>query len=307
MCYDSSGNFSPTGWDDAASSCVATGKTAHPTIYSELMANNGAAVGLCTKVAVPETSDAAASSTPETAAVSSNVAAQTSMAATSAMVTGVPATSEAATSAAATGQATSTKGSVASSVPAAGTSAAAPASTTKPSGGNAGVSPIAISCSNFIASNEQQTDVSTDEQFTNEMDGCWSGSSYSRVCSWSVVIYESKAFKRPTCTCLSLWMLYIWNIPHSSMLTKLLMRMLVTCAVQLFKGTSTWCYTPGTCHAQKHHRPSLKSCFSTRHRFFSYKVLHARLSGSRAEVVMTFSELESFARVSPSCMNFVPK
>jgi hypothetical protein len=51
LCYDNSGNYAPGPWDNAAATCVATGATAHPTIYSLLAANNSAAVGLCTNYA----------------------------------------------------------------------------------------------------------------------------------------------------------------------------------------------------------------------------------------------------------------
>jgi hypothetical protein len=73
LCYDDSGNYTPDDWDNAASSCVATGATAHPTVYSVLEANNAAAVGLCTKYAgAAASSVAAASSTPAVVASSTN-------------------------------------------------------------------------------------------------------------------------------------------------------------------------------------------------------------------------------------------
>ncbi|KAF3056845.1 hypothetical protein V8C40DRAFT_229492 [Trichoderma camerunense] len=50
LCYDSNGNYSPDTWDNAVATCVSTGQSAHPTIWSALQ-KNSQVIGLCTKFA----------------------------------------------------------------------------------------------------------------------------------------------------------------------------------------------------------------------------------------------------------------
>ncbi|KAL9480337.1 hypothetical protein ACSS6W_005123 [Trichoderma asperelloides] len=50
LCYDSNNNYDPDRWDNAVATCVSTGQSAHPTIWSALEKNSGA-IGLCTKFA----------------------------------------------------------------------------------------------------------------------------------------------------------------------------------------------------------------------------------------------------------------
>ncbi|KAM0466737.1 hypothetical protein ACHAPV_000243 [Trichoderma viride] len=58
LCYDDKNKYDPDRWDDAVATCVSTGQSAHPTIWSALEKNSGA-IGLCTKFA-----DAAATTGP---------------------------------------------------------------------------------------------------------------------------------------------------------------------------------------------------------------------------------------------------
>ncbi|PNP46103.1 hypothetical protein TGAMA5MH_02138 [Trichoderma gamsii] len=60
LCYDDNNNYDPDTWDNAVATCVSTGQSAHPTIWSALEKNSGA-IGLCTKFA-----DAAAATGPAT-------------------------------------------------------------------------------------------------------------------------------------------------------------------------------------------------------------------------------------------------
>lgn len=50
LCYDDNNNYDPDTWDNAVATCVSTGQSAHPTIWSVLEKNSGA-IGLCTKFA----------------------------------------------------------------------------------------------------------------------------------------------------------------------------------------------------------------------------------------------------------------
>ncbi|KKP07169.1 hypothetical protein THAR02_00705 [Trichoderma harzianum] len=50
LCYDSNGNYAPDTWDNAVATCVSTGESAHPTIWSALQ-KNSQVIGLCTKYA----------------------------------------------------------------------------------------------------------------------------------------------------------------------------------------------------------------------------------------------------------------
>lgn len=58
LCYDDKNKYDPDRWDNAVATCVSTGQSAHPTIWSALEKNSGA-IGLCTKFA-----DAAATTGP---------------------------------------------------------------------------------------------------------------------------------------------------------------------------------------------------------------------------------------------------
>lgn len=60
LCYGDNNNYDPDTWDNAVATCVSTGQSAHPTIWSALEKNSGA-IGLCTKFA-----DAAAATGPAT-------------------------------------------------------------------------------------------------------------------------------------------------------------------------------------------------------------------------------------------------
>jgi hypothetical protein len=50
LCYDDNNNYDPDTWDNAVATCVSTGQSAHPTIWSALEKNPGV-IGLCTKYA----------------------------------------------------------------------------------------------------------------------------------------------------------------------------------------------------------------------------------------------------------------
>jgi hypothetical protein len=50
LCYDDNNKYDPDTWDNAVATCVSTGQSAHPTIWSALEKNSGA-IGLCTKFA----------------------------------------------------------------------------------------------------------------------------------------------------------------------------------------------------------------------------------------------------------------
>ncbi|UKZ75732.1 hypothetical protein TrVFT333_003424 [Trichoderma virens FT-333] len=50
LCYDGKGNYAPDTWDNAVATCVSTGESAHPTIWSALQ-KNPEVIGLCTKFA----------------------------------------------------------------------------------------------------------------------------------------------------------------------------------------------------------------------------------------------------------------
>lgn len=60
LCYNDNNKYDPDTWDNAVATCVSTGQSAHPTIWSALEKNSGA-IGLCTKFA-----DAAAATGPAT-------------------------------------------------------------------------------------------------------------------------------------------------------------------------------------------------------------------------------------------------
>lgn len=60
LCYDDNNNYDPDTWDNAVATCVSTGQSAHPTIWSALEKDSGV-IGLCTKFA-----DGAAATGPAT-------------------------------------------------------------------------------------------------------------------------------------------------------------------------------------------------------------------------------------------------
>ncbi|KAL7954058.1 hypothetical protein V8C34DRAFT_317603 [Trichoderma compactum] len=53
LCYDSSGNYAPDTWDNAVATCVSTGESAHPTIWSALQ-KNSQVIGLSTTGPIPK-------------------------------------------------------------------------------------------------------------------------------------------------------------------------------------------------------------------------------------------------------------
>jgi len=83
LCYDSTGAYSPSSWQNEASSCYASGPKAHPTIYSLLAADNSAGLQLCTKFAGPS-----AVSTPATVTDSGLAALQFTVTASSTTLSG---------------------------------------------------------------------------------------------------------------------------------------------------------------------------------------------------------------------------
>ncbi|RFU74803.1 hypothetical protein TARUN_7427 [Trichoderma arundinaceum] len=50
LCYDDKNNYDPDKWDNAVATCVSTGESAHPTIWSALQ-RNSEVIGMCTKFA----------------------------------------------------------------------------------------------------------------------------------------------------------------------------------------------------------------------------------------------------------------
>lgn len=65
LCY-SSGTYNPSSWDNAATSCYASGSSAHPILYSILTAQSSQALGFCTKYAGPAAVSAAITTVVET-------------------------------------------------------------------------------------------------------------------------------------------------------------------------------------------------------------------------------------------------
>ncbi|KAL7939294.1 hypothetical protein V8C35DRAFT_286253 [Trichoderma chlorosporum] len=65
LCYDSNGDYAPDTWDNAVATCVSTGESAHPTIWSALQ-KNSEVIGLCTKFAGAAAPTAPATTGPET-------------------------------------------------------------------------------------------------------------------------------------------------------------------------------------------------------------------------------------------------
>jgi hypothetical protein len=58
LCYNNIGAYIPSVWDNAATSCYASGSSAHPVLYSILTASSSEALGFCTKFAGPATASA---------------------------------------------------------------------------------------------------------------------------------------------------------------------------------------------------------------------------------------------------------
>lgn len=65
LCY-SSGTYNPSSWDNVATSCYASGSSAHPVLYSILTAQSSEALGFCTKYAGPAAVPAATTTVVET-------------------------------------------------------------------------------------------------------------------------------------------------------------------------------------------------------------------------------------------------
>lgn len=63
LCYDDNNKYDPDTWDNAVATCVSTGQSAHPTIWSALEKNSGA-MGLCTKFAAGAAATGPATSGP---------------------------------------------------------------------------------------------------------------------------------------------------------------------------------------------------------------------------------------------------
>ncbi|KAK1254730.1 hypothetical protein MKX08_008725 [Trichoderma sp. CBMAI-0020] len=63
LCYDDNNNYDPDTWDNAVATCVSTGQSAHPSIWSALEKNSGA-IGLCTRFADAATGPATISPAP---------------------------------------------------------------------------------------------------------------------------------------------------------------------------------------------------------------------------------------------------
>jgi len=107
LCYNNIGNYIPSVWDNAASSCWASGSSAHPYLFSLLTAISSEALGFCTVYAGP---NAASATTTGTASVSTTVANSAAAASTTTSFTTAIATSSTSSSSTATATASKSSG-----------------------------------------------------------------------------------------------------------------------------------------------------------------------------------------------------